>query len=85
MNKFYLWVVGMWSCLSWIPKEIYKAFKERMVDLKFDDIPWHPDDYIAYAERWNGRAAMVGIIVLLQLELLNKMSVLEFLGVLQSH
>jgi hypothetical protein len=85
MNKFYLWVVEVWSCLSWILKEIYKAFKERMVDLKFDDIPWHPDDYIAYAERWNGRAAMVGIIVLLQLELLNKMSVLEFLGVLQSH
>ena len=56
-----------------------------MVDLKFNDIPWHPEDYIAYVERWNGRAAMVGIVVLIQLELLNKMSVLEFLGVLQSH
>ena len=85
MNKFFLWVVGMWSCLSWIPGELWKTLKENMVDLKFNDIPWHRDDYVAYVERWNGRAAMIGIVALIQLELLNKMSVLEFLGVLQSH
>ena len=82
MSKFRTWVVGTWLCVSWIPPEIYKVLKKRMLDLKIENIPWSPNDYIAYAERWNGRAAMIGILVLLQLELLNKMSVLEFLGVL---
>ena len=53
-----------------------------MVDLHSDKWPWHPNDYIWFAERWNGRFAMFGVIAILQLELIYKESFWKLIGVL---
>jgi len=79
MNKAMLWFQGLWSCFSWIPKVLWD---EYLVDLHLKNIPWHPMDYIGYAERWNGRVAMIAVVVILQLELIYKTSIWEWLGVL---
>lgn len=79
MNKAWLWIQGTWSCFSWIFKEIWK---EYLIDLHLNKIPWRPGDYIWFAERWNGRVAMITILVVLQLELIYKVSIWEMIGVL---
>ena len=79
MNKAWLWIQGTWSCISWIFKEIWN---ECLIDLHLDKIPWHPSDYMWFAERWNGRVAMITILVVLQLELIYKVSIWEMIGVL---
>jgi hypothetical protein len=79
LTKAKLWLVGLWHCFSWIFKAIWD---EYLVDLHPSKIPWHPNDYIWYAERWNGRVAMIAVITILQLELIYKVSIWEFIGVL---
>lgn len=76
-NKTVLWLKGWFSCFSWIFKMIWD---ECLVDLHIQTLPWTPEDFIAFAERWNGRFAMVGILLILQLELTYHMSIWEFLG-----
>jgi hypothetical protein len=78
MNKPWLWIQGMWSCISWVFVEIYK---EYCPDLNFKNIPLHPNDYLWYAERWNGRFAMVAVVFILQWELITGQSIWEFIGV----
>ena len=78
MNKAWLWIQGMWSCLNWVFVEIYK---EYCPDLNFKNIPLHPEDYLWYAERWNGRAAMLAVIFILQWEWITGQSIWEFIGV----
>lgn len=68
-NKVFLWLKGCYSCFSWMFKAIWD---EYLIDLHLHKIPSHPNDYIAFAERWNGRVAMISIIVILQWELLKK-------------
>lgn len=79
MNKAWLWIQGTWNCISWIFKEIWN---EWLIDLHPNKIPWHPSDYMWFAERWNGRVAMLTIVVVLQLELIYKVSIWEMIGVL---
>lgn len=79
MNKAVLWVQGMWHCISWM---VHAIWKETMVDLDFAKIPWHPQDFIWYAERWNGRLAMIGITIVLYLEFVRKTSLLDLFHVL---
>jgi hypothetical protein len=80
MTKAWQWIQGMWMCFSWIFKMIWT---EYMVDLHFNrSLPWTIDDYMWYAERWNGRVAMIAIVVILQMELIYKVSILELIHVL---
>ena len=79
LNKVKLFIEGWWSCISWIVKEI---IKEYCPDLNFKSISTHPNDYLWFAERWNGRAAMLAVVFILQWELLSKQSIWHFLGVL---
>lgn len=78
LQKTKLWISGIWSCIRWVIVEIYK---EYCPDLNFKDIPLHPSDYIWYAERWNGRAAMLAVVFILQWEWITGQSIWEFIGV----
>jgi len=65
MNKFWLGIQGYISCFSWIFVAIVKWAWELSPDLKV----WKPhtnfDDHIWYAERVNGRIAMLALSFLL--------------------
>jgi hypothetical protein len=44
-------------------KEFFiEVIKEYCPDLNLGDIPTHPDDFLWYAERINGRIAMLTIV-----------------------
>jgi hypothetical protein len=79
LTKAKLWLAGTWHCCSWAFKGIWDNY---LVDLHPNKIPWHPDDFISYAERWNGRIAMLAVITILQLELIYKISIWELIHVL---
>lgn len=76
-NKFILWIRGWHSCFSWI---FQMFWKECLTDLHFNDLPRHPQDFIAFAERWNGRLAMLSVLIILQLELIYKAGIWQILG-----
>ena len=64
MNKFLLGVQGYISCFGWIIATIWEWFLEVSVDLRF----WRHtnlDDHLWYAERVNGRIAMLTLTFLL--------------------
>jgi hypothetical protein len=65
MNKFWLGVQGYWSCVSWIPGALLKFIWEEFPDLKFWKRHTNFDDHIWYAERVNGRIAMLALSFLL--------------------
>jgi hypothetical protein len=65
MNKFWLGVQGYWSCISWIPAALLKFIWEESPDLKFWKQHTNFDDHIWYAERVNGRIAMLALSFLL--------------------
>jgi hypothetical protein len=65
MNKFWLGVKGYTSCVSWIPGAILKFIWEELPDLKFWKRHTNFDDHIWYAERVNGRIAMLALSFLL--------------------
>jgi hypothetical protein len=62
-------------------KEFFVALtKEYCPDLNLLDIPTHPDDFLWYAERVNGRIAMLTITSVLMLEFATKKSIFEIIG-----
>ena len=65
MNKFWLSVQGYWSCISWLPAALLKFIWEESPDLKFWKQHTNFDDHIWYAERVNGRIAMLTLSFLL--------------------
>ena len=71
LQKTAYWLQGMWSCFSWIVVESFKNCSE----LKFWQIPTHPDDFLWYAERVNGRLAMLTLVVAMQIELVTNESI----------
>jgi len=78
MNKAVLWIQGWYNCLSWIIQEIVSHY---CPDLNIATLPTHPEDYLWYAERFNGRAAMLAVIFILQWEFVTHKSIWEFVGV----
>jgi hypothetical protein len=54
--------------------------KEYCPDLNLLDIPTNPDDFLWYAERINGRIAMLTIISVLMAEFATKKSIFEIIG-----
>lgn len=77
MNKFWYGVQGYLSCFVWIFVVIGKYILEECPDLKFWE--WHDNmnDHLWYAERVNGRVAMLVLSVLLILELVQRKSIWE--------
>jgi hypothetical protein len=65
MNKFWLAFQGYFSCVSWIPGALLKFIWEECPDLKFWKRHTNLDDHIWYAERVNGRIAMLALTFLL--------------------
>ncbi len=65
MNKFWLGLQGYFSCVSWIPGAALKFLCEEYPDLKFWKRHTNLDDHIWYAERVNGRIAMLTLTFLL--------------------
>lgn len=65
MNKFWLGLKGYWSCVAWLPAALFKFMWEEFPDLKFWKRHTNFDDHIWYAERVNGRIAMLALSFLL--------------------
>jgi hypothetical protein len=79
LSKVRYWCMGWISCLAWIPQAI---IKEWLPDLAFWNPPNHPNDFIWYAERVNGRTAMIAVLIIFLCEFLTKTSILELVHVL---
>ena len=64
MNKFLLGIQGYISCLVWVFPALWEWILEQSPDLRF--WRWHTnwDDYLWYAERVNGRLAMLTLTFL---------------------
>jgi len=63
-------------------KEFFQEIvKEYCLDLNLLDIPTNPDDFLWYAERVNGRVAMLTIISVLMAEFATKKSIFEIVGI----
>lgn len=65
MNKFILGVKGYVSCVSWIPGALWETLVRELPDLKFWKKHDNFDDHIWYAERVNGRIAMLTLTFLI--------------------
>ena len=64
MNKFLLGIQGYISCLGWILPALWEWALECCPDLRF--WKWHTNlnDHLCYAERVNGRIAMLALTLL---------------------
>ena len=65
MNKFLLGIQGYISCIGWIFPALWEWLLESCPDMRF--WKWHNnlDDHLWYAERVNGRLAMLAMTFLL--------------------
>jgi hypothetical protein len=79
MNKFWYGVQGYASCFGWIFQAIAKWIWEECPDLKFWKRFDNFDDHIWYAERVNGRIAMLVLTIVLILELVSGNSIWDFI------
>ena len=70
---------GYWMCIGWIVPEFLRWVYELAPDLKFWKRFTNFDDHIWYAERVNGRIAMLVLSVLLILELIQHKSIWELM------
>lgn len=62
-------------------KDFFQAvIKEYCPDLYLNEIPTHPDDFLWYAERVNGRIAMLTIVSVLMTEFATKKSIFQIIG-----
>ena len=75
MKNFLRSVQGYWMCVGWIVPEFLRWVCEFTPELKF--WKWHNnlDDHLWYAERVNGRIAMLVLSVLLILEFVQRKSI----------
>ena len=80
MQKIWYSILGYWSCFGWMFKELIKAFVENYPDLKFWELPTHPDDLAWYAERINGRIAMLTVVIVLYVEFCTHESIWRTVG-----
>jgi len=76
LQKTKYWLKGWYSCVSWIPGAIAR---EWLPDFDIWNPPTDPDDYQWYAERVNGRAAMLAVVTILCIEGTTGRSALEVL------
>lgn len=70
LEKMRYTIIGWYNCLSWL---LLALLKEVLPDLT--SIPTHPTDFIWYAERMNGRVAMLAVTAILCVDFLTKQSI----------
>jgi hypothetical protein len=81
MNKILASIQGYASCFGWVLQAAFNWLVEECPDLKF--WKWHTnlDDHIWYAERVNGRVAMLALTTVLILELVSDRSIWDIIHV----
>lgn len=82
LTKAKLWIQGLFSCVQAVFQMLYCAIKANAPDLDFKNVPWHIEDYICYAERVNGRVAMIVLSSLLLIEYCSGQSIWRLIHVL---
>lgn len=81
MNKFLLAAQGYVSCFGWMFQALWKALLENCPDVAFWKKHENFDDHIWYAERVNGRIAMLALTITLILELVSNRSIWTLINV----
>jgi len=85
MEKIALMIKGYASCFGWIIMELFKWILEECPDLKFWKGHTNFDDHIWYAERVNGRIAMLVLTVVLLYEFTTHTSIWSLIDGIKSH
>ena len=85
MEKILLTIKGYWSCLGWMFAALLKWLLEECPDLKFWEGHTNIDDHIWYAERVNGRIAMLALTVVLLYEFTTHTSIWSLIDGIKSH
>jgi hypothetical protein len=85
MNKILLGIQGYAACLGWMLSALFTWILEECPDLKF--WKWHTDidDHLWYAERVNGRIAMLVLSVVLLYEFTTHTSIWSLIDGIKSH
>jgi len=85
MKKILLTIKGYWSCLGWTFAALLKWLLEECPDLKFWKGHTNIDDHIWYAERVNGRIAMLVLTVVLLYEFTTHTSIWSLVDGIEFH
>ena len=81
MNKFFLGIKGYISCLGWVLAVLWDFVVEHCTEIRFWEKHDNLDDHLWYAERLNGRLAMVTLTTILILELVSHHSIWDLIYV----
>lgn len=81
MNKIFLGIKGYISCLGWVLAVLWDFVVEHCTEIRFWERHDNFDDHIWYAERVNGRLAMVTLTIILILELVSHHSIRDLIYV----
>ena len=79
MNKIWWTIQGYASCFGWMVVAIWEWMLEECGEIRFWKRYENLDDHIWYAERVNGRLAMVVLTITLILELVSHHSIWDLL------
>jgi hypothetical protein len=63
-----------------MPRFLSRFLLEKCPDLFIFNIPTHPEDFLWYAERINGRIAMIAIVSVLTAEFATKRSIFQLIN-----
>jgi hypothetical protein len=85
MNKILLGIKGYWSCFGWMISALFTWILEECPDLKFWKGYTDIDDHLWYAERVNGRIAMLVLSVLLLYEFTTHHGIWSLIDGIKSH
>jgi len=81
MNRIFLGIKGYISCLGWVLAVLWDFVVEHCAEIRFWERHDNFDDHIWYAERVNGRLAMVTLTIILILELVSHHSIWDLIYV----
>ena len=79
MNRTLLMIQGYAYCFGWIFQAIFQWLVEECSELKFWKSHTNLDDHIWYAERVNGRLAMIVLTTVLILEFVSHESIWDLI------
>ena len=83
MNKIWWTIKGYISCFGWMFGALWELFLEHFSEFRFWKRYETLDDHIWYAERVNGRLAMIVLTTVLILELVSHKSIWDLINELQ--
>jgi hypothetical protein len=79
MSKIPYVIQSYINCLGWVLSATAKWIWEECPDLKLWNIPTHPSDFIWFAERVNGRLAMLVLSIVLWVELVSGKGIFQLI------